>query len=128
MFEFICTGGPYSDCTSTYHIVLDKSYCVGEFIEILLKEFPNEWGYIGLYCKGEVFGYPKCEYNHGVIIDGSFTEDILMFEIESVRASGGWSRMDYLINLDFDEIEKTNREALFNLNNEIAQKKKEKGT
>lgn len=124
MFKFVHVGGPYGDCTSSYHLELDKKYSVGEFIETVLKEMPDEWGYIGIYFKGNVFGYPQCEYNHGVILDSSFSKDQLTFEIENVHASGGWSRMDYLINLDFDEIKRTNHEALIKFNNMIAERRK----
>ena len=99
MFKFIHTNGPYSDCMSDYDIELDKSYTVGEFIETVLKEKPKEWGYIGIYKKGKIFGDPVCEYRYEKLITEPLPEEFLIQDIKEIKASGGWSRMDYLIKL-----------------------------
>lgn len=83
------------DCSS-YEIILNKKYSVREFINIILKEKPDEWGYFGIYNKGCIFGSPHCEYRYGDIINIPLTDDFLEMEIKKVTARGGWSRMDYV--------------------------------
>lgn len=100
VFKFIQSTPVGGDCTCGYEIKLDREYTVKDFIDIVLTERADEWGYIGVYnpsdfC-GRHFGNPKMEYRYGKIIAGNFTEDILNKEIKSVSASGGWSRMDYV--------------------------------
>lgn len=99
MFKFIHTAGPFGDCTSEYDIQLDKNYTVEEFVETVLKEKSREWGYIGIYKKGEIFGDPVCEYRSGKLITESLPEEFLRQDIKEVKASGGWSRMDYEIKV-----------------------------
>lgn len=105
MFELIRIGGPYSDCTSSYDVKFDKPYTVEEFINEVISD-KREWGHIGIYSPDSVFGYPRCEYRYGEILESSFDEEFLQLEINNVRASGGWSCMDYVINFDFEK-EKT---------------------
>lgn len=97
MFKFKKTAGPFGDCTSRYDVILDKDYTVGEFIETVLREEPKEWGYIGIYKKYEIFGDPVCEYRYGKLITDTLPEEYLKREINEIKASGGWSRMDYEI-------------------------------
>ena len=88
-----------SDCTASYTVTVNPGTTVKDFIRTILKEYPNEWGYIGIdsgrpECR-YVFGDPKCEYSHGKIISDIGTDGT----IKSVSATGGWSRMDYLLTL-----------------------------
>lgn len=99
MFKLIHTAGPFGDCTNNYDVQLDKNYTVGEFVETVLKEEPKEWGYIGIYKKGEIFGDPVCEYRYGKLITKPLPEEFLRRDIKEVKASGGWSRMDYTIKV-----------------------------
>ena len=97
MFKFKQRTPVAGDCTCGYDITLDKDYTVGEFIETVLKEKDKEWGYIGIAAKGEWFGKPNCEYRRGKLISEQMKEDYLNKKVKEVTASGGWSRMDYLI-------------------------------
>ena len=45
------------------------------------------------------FGNPLIQYKYGLLKTDNFSNKILNQKIKSVTASGGWSRIDYLINL-----------------------------
>lgn len=87
------------DCTAPYSVSEIKAKTVGELIEEILTENPNEWGYIGIKSVKSIFGNPKCEYSYGKLLY-SLPEDVLSKQLISVSASGGWSRMDYLITIN----------------------------
>lgn len=92
MFTLTQVTQTFGDCTAGYRVDLDKEYTVSEFINEVLKEKPNEWGYF------EIKRFMlKAEYRHGEIIESDFDENILSAKILSVAATGGWSRMDYII-------------------------------
>ena len=94
MFRMYSAGAVRGDCTAPYNIELDKAYTVNEFVhEVLTKK---EWGYIGIYCKGEFFGKPKCEYNHGRLLY-TLPNNVLNKKVVKAQADGGWSRMDYVL-------------------------------
>jgi hypothetical protein len=82
-----------SDCTTPYEVILDKPYTLGAFIKQILIQRPNEWGYF------EVPPYVERSYKNSKLISFNFSYDILDELVESVTASGGWSRMDYHITL-----------------------------
>lgn len=91
-FERICTGGPFGDETCSYVIDLfDKENTVGEFIKMVMCQYPNEWGHITC---GSV---SLAHYNHGSIKFDSGYEDLKERKVASVSAHGGWSLMDYNI-------------------------------
>lgn len=97
MFEIRrCTpiGG---DCCAGYEIRLEKGYTVSEFIETVLKERINEWGYISI--KKKDAGVLNCGYKYGKIISEQLPKEVLSKHINRVSASGGWTRMDYKIEL-----------------------------
>lgn len=101
MFKLIRTSPEGSDCTAPYDVELGGKYTVKEFIEDVLKD-AREWGHIGIDPGpgvSSVFGDPHCEYSHGVL-KSNLPEDILEMSISSARASGGWSRMDYILSID----------------------------
>ena len=64
----------------------------------------DEWGYIGQYETRTVFGYPCVEYSGNQIKECAwregFGEDYYQRKVKKVKASGGWSRMDYLITFE----------------------------
>lgn len=107
MFRLIKKGKERGDCTAPYEVELDKEYTVLEFIQTVLSNNPNEWGYIGIKSNdkdGIIFGKPKCEYSYGKILGGIETLPLLFLEflndkVLSVSADGGWSRMDYLLEV-----------------------------
>lgn len=98
MFRLIAAGPVGGDETRSYIVDLDYEYTVEQFIrEVLLNN--REWGYIGIYHKDHVFGYPACTYNYGNLTS-EFPGEYLDRKIKCVTASGGWSRMDYRIVLE----------------------------
>lgn len=94
MFRLHGAGRERGDCTAPYHVELDKVYTVDEFVHTVLTR--KEWGYIGIYCKGTIFGEPKCEYRYDKLLY-ALPDDVLDKKIVKAEADGGWSRMDYLL-------------------------------
>ncbi len=81
-----------SDCTNIYEVSLrGKKYTIGEFIQEVFTERPNEWGNI------EVNDIDAINYKDGKIIGQNFDNELLNKPIRHVIAQGGWSRMDYVI-------------------------------
>ena len=94
MFEMYIVGDIGGYCTARYDIILDKSYTVNEFINAVLTN--NEWGCIGIYCKGTVFGKPCCRYNRDKLLS-RLPDNTLSKKVVKARATGGWSQMDYIL-------------------------------
>jgi len=103
VFKLIQSTPVSGDCTCGYNVKLDREYTVKDFIDTVLSERAGEWGYIGIYDQsdfvGRHFGNPNAEYRYGKLVSYNFPEDILSKEIKSVSASGGWSRMDYVLHI-----------------------------
>lgn len=103
MFRLIQSTPVSGDCTCGYNVKLDREYTVKDFIDTVLSERNGEWGYIGIYDQSDFsgmhFGNPNAEYRYGKLVSDNFPEDILNKEIKSVSASGGWSRMDYVLKV-----------------------------
>lgn len=96
--RFQKVGRTAGDETTPYEVSGFKSRTVGEFIQEVLKENPNEWGYISV--GGHFYQLRKrgsCEYRYGRLLS-DMPDELLDIEIREVLASGGWSRMDYTIN------------------------------
>lgn len=81
----------YGDCTSSYNIVLDKSYTVEEFINTIFNERNNEWGTI------DIFSHYSRAYNKGKFTYNTFEQCLLDKKIKKVTGHGGWTNMDYVI-------------------------------
>ena len=81
------TGG---DCTAPYDVTGYQSKTAAEFVNEVLESQPGEWGYIDLE-SGE-----RIEYKHGKLLN-EVPSDWKDINIGHVKASGGWSRMDYVI-------------------------------
>ena len=89
----------FGDCTAGYAVTMDKEYTVEEFISEVLTR--NEWGCICIYNEGQAWlesGTPNCEYKQDKLVT-EMQKEVLQRKIKSVTASGGWSRMDYVIKL-----------------------------
>lgn len=96
--RFQQVGRLAGDETTPYEVSGFKSRTVGEFIQEVLEENPNEWGYISV--GGHFYQQRKsgsCEYRYGRLLS-DMPDELLDIEIREVLASGGWSRMDYTIN------------------------------
>lgn len=102
MIKFIQTHATGGDYTAPYDVILGKPYTVGEFIAEILSTRPNEWGYVDVICEGSNYLTPsaRMEYRHGEALN-KLPESILrlQIDIDNVKASGGWSRMDYSLKI-----------------------------
>lgn len=98
-FQLLKNGNDRGDCTAPYKVILDREYTVKEFIsEVLLIK--GEWGYIGIKSKDNPWlGDPHCEYRYGKLLV-NLPDDAMEKKVVSVKADGGWSRMDYLITVE----------------------------
>ena len=103
MFRLNQSTPEAGDCTCGYKVLLDKEYTVQEFVDTVLTEKNKEWGYIGIYDPSDFIGRTSgslcIEYRYGEIKSEKFRNDILSQIILSVSASGGWSRMDYVLHI-----------------------------
>lgn len=81
------TGG---DCTAGYKLILSEKVTVADVVAKALSS--GEWGSIQV-------GGEKIEYKRGEIIGSNFSDKLLSSTIISGRASGGWSLMDYYLEL-----------------------------
>ena len=96
LFKLISAGPESGDCTRPYFVNLNKPCTAQEFVDEVLTR--KEWGYIGIENPNFIFGYPSCEYDKDRL-KYPLPSDILKREVESAKASGGWSRMDYWLTL-----------------------------
>lgn len=104
LFKFELTGGPYGDETSRYELTfLKPDVTLEELMNYLLTEMSGEWGYIYLQkpdCPWYTGTY-KFEYKWGSVVkDDIPSEYRSMILPNKIKASGGWSRMDYIIPID----------------------------
>lgn len=102
-----CTGmGPVGgDCCGEVYYQLTRPCTVKELSDYIVFH-DREWGYIGIKKKGTVFGDPCIEYCYGHYVDKdrkpikfNFPEEIANKQVKKVYASGGWSRMDFLLEV-----------------------------
>ena len=109
--EFIQTGGPYGDATSSYDVIIPEGTMVDDFVTYIAYNYSftnNEWG--GIYLSyndkpGFVNRVPLINYNKGSArcIPGCNADILNRLSrkiITKVEAHGGWSRMDYVIYVD----------------------------
>lgn len=85
-------GSIGGDCTSRYAVKLRKKATVREFIEAVLSN-KQEWGNIS------IFGGPGIWFRYGQVEISSNMEKLLDKRIKGASASGGWSRMDYVLEV-----------------------------
>lgn len=95
-------GNVRGDCTAPYDVVLSRECTLRELVDVILTR--NEWGYIGQYDPASVFGYPCVEYHGKELYEckwrEGFGEDYYQRKVKTVKADGGWSRMDYIVTLE----------------------------
>ena len=91
-----CIGGPYGDSTSTYEFTMTKQMTLKEFAEMVAAD-GEEWGAIR---KGSSFGDVLAEYNrNGEIKYRDYADPNAILKTEGT-ANGGWSLMDYHVEID----------------------------
>ena len=94
LFELRAAGPEAGDCTAPYDVVFRNECTVREFIDEVLKK--GEWGFVII---GSHFDGPRIEYKHDKIVSGVFSQDILNAKIKNATAHGGWTRMDYMLDI-----------------------------
>ena len=98
MFSLTQSTPMSRDCTCGYIVDLHKEYTVDEFIQEVLTERNKEWGYFKIN-DGVHENRGLRWYRNGRFESGMIPEDLLNIKIQKVNASGGWSRMDYVITV-----------------------------
>ncbi len=91
--RLVQTGMRGGDETAPYAVYDYKAITASDFVSEVLREFPNDWGYI------EVNGFGRVEYRDGELL-GEIPERWGYLTVVKVDASGGWSRMDYRIQVN----------------------------
>lgn len=99
MFRLTQIGPEGGDCTAPYTVTFDKEYTLEEFVNAIIVNRKGDWGAIRL---GNLFGETLCEYRWGKITR-SIPDEYKNRRIASSNASGGWSAMDYYVQLLPDE-------------------------
>lgn len=112
MLELYFSGAMSSDCTASYYIYMDHPYTVKEFIDDVLAQFPDEWGYIQLYKRGEIWGnnIVRCKYKSSLLFS-SLPEQYMDREVYAAEAWTGFSRMDITLTLQTKGFESWNTEV-----------------
>lgn len=93
--DFICTAGPFGDCTSNYDVIPSGPITLRQFVQYIISERKDEWGHIQL---GR-FGDKIIEYRRGDITASDEFESVADMEIASITANGGWYCMCYFVKL-----------------------------
>lgn len=79
------------DCMVTYRVSGYKATTIGEFVDEVLAECKEEWGYFNsIY-----------EYRDGHLLK-EIPEEISKKRISKIYGDGGWTRMDYIIKTEDD--------------------------
>lgn len=84
--------GPFGDESSNYRMEFPDGMTVLQFIESVMKQFPNEWGNFYAYPYKIIADYKDGKY---WIINSEGFEKIKNEPITAVGANGGWSLMHY---------------------------------
>ena len=95
------TDGPFGDCTSAYCVYFPEGITVEEFIQLVLAENPDDWGFFtfGGYFSGACLGeYDRTKSDSRFKIKNlDIYNKVKDFHPTRIDAHGGWSRMDYMI-------------------------------
>ena len=94
LLNFKISGGPYGDDTCSYDVKVNKNGAtVTDIINYALSR-KQDWGYV---CIGSFFSDKRLEYRHGTVISDNISSEDKNKVVKTISASGGWSRMDYII-------------------------------
>lgn len=97
VMRFTKIGVERGDCTYAYKVDGYSARTVREFIDEVLHERPQEFGYIAV--GGMFISHPCCEYRYGKLLS-TLSDDLLDKRIVRVDADGGWSNMDYALYVE----------------------------
>lgn len=94
--NMVQTAGPFGDGCSIYSFTTKKEhYTIMDLIADCRRN-TGEWGYIKVTIAGVEY---NAEYRHGQIISNDIPESLFEVEITGGTAYGGWSRMDYKVEI-----------------------------
>ena len=91
----------FQDCTANYQVSLPDELTVLELRDLIIKERLDDWGDIKLK-DGTTFGKLLFEYKYGVLTK-TLCEDYNNSKVSKVTSSGGWSQMNFLVEVNNDE-------------------------
>ncbi|MCM1440137.1 MAG: hypothetical protein NC131_13185 [Roseburia sp.] len=97
-FKFVCTGGPYGDCSSHYKIELKQPCTMAQFVEFVNQR--GEWGCV--YINPINYFDALAKYRYDTHIKNKpleMSQPYLNRRIARIEAHGGWSNMDYYVHL-----------------------------
>lgn len=89
--KFTQSGMTGGDCTAPYDVSFAPGCTLRDLVLDVLQR--GEWGYIDI----EAPYFSRCEYKGRNVIGSLLPKEILDKEVKRVKASGGYSRMDYLV-------------------------------
>ena len=89
--RFVQTAPTGGDCTAPYDVYVDQDCTVKQFIDAVLTN--KEWGRIYVDRFGVV------EYSQNEIINNDLDEHVMSLLVGRIYAAGGWSNMDYHLEL-----------------------------
>lgn len=108
--KFVANGKRLDDYTHEYKFILKCPCTFEELAKDIIKSWPDEWGYIGVYDYlkhgWQSFGNPHFEYFQGHFVNehrqpihidfGEYGDRL----VKDVFITGGWTRMDILVGLE----------------------------
>lgn len=100
------------DCTYNFEVQFSRKYTVREFLNLVLER--NEWGKIELN-DGKVNIIKRtieCEYKGKEIIYSGIPDEYMNKYIQSAEAHGGYSCMDYKINIALEGKDAKNKKEI----------------
>lgn len=100
---FYIKRGPFSDETSLYGVVMNKEMTVSDLIDYAIgRNCPSfDWGYISIIGNNDHYKpIYRLEYGKGKVISDTIPEEIKAAKIKDMDAYGGWSRLDYNIEIE----------------------------
>ena len=89
-------AGPFGDATSRYDVDFPKEITVEEFINTIIKENPQEWGYFSIHWIDNRIA----SYSNGEVTLEKFFDVYKTMPVLDAQAHGGWSRMDYFLEIN----------------------------
>lgn len=100
LFDFVQISPVSGDCTCNYRLRFNKVCTIKDFVTDIFNSRGNEWGSIevrpNIAVEGIINNVVSTQYEHGTFRNSSFT-DVYDFIITEATASGGWTRMDYVL-------------------------------
>lgn len=97
----------HEDCSTGYNVVLHKEYTVKSFIDEMMDDNRHEsnpamktWGVIYISENGNYLdSIFETDYDENDL-KSDIPENFLARKVLDVKASGGWTRMDYIIKIE----------------------------